>query len=176
VEAFERAVAKFTGLPHRTQFIGEWNQISVFNDSKSTTVASTTAALSTVLAENPDSNVTLLVGGLVKKGSWQPLFELIKEVRDNRIKPRVIRLICFGKDGPTIHDLANKEGIENLLCGGVRDAISLLPDSTNRDLSVRKREVVLFSPGGASFDEFKDFEQRGDFFTKLVREYFSREE
>lgn len=167
VAAFERMVASFTGLPHRTEVVGRWEGRVVINDSKSTTVAATVAAVESVVAQYPRHSVVVMIGGLVKAGSWDPLFSL---VRDESAR-RVVSVVCFGKDGPLLERFALEWGIAVARVDAVADAVRLV---MSRGCSAPERgvqEVVLFSPGAASFDEFRSFEDRGDRFKEFVREY-----
>lgn len=162
ISAFERMVREFQGLPHRTQLVGEWSGRVVINDSKSTTVAATVAALMSAISDYPDHSVTLFIGGLVKVGSWDPLFTAIR--REQAQRP--VRVICFGKDGPLLEEYALRSGLRVGRCATMADAVSSLPQSSS------EREVILFSPGAASFDEFRDFEDRGDTFCSAIRRHF----
>lgn len=162
-EVFQNTVKSFAGLPHRTAFVGEWDKRLVINDSKSTTPAATEAALRSICAEYPARPVTILIGGLVKVGSWDKVFRAILEEGNHRS----IRVVCFGKDGERLQQWGEGAGIKSTYAQSVADAVKLLfDDSTGPG-------IALFSPGGASFDEFRDFEARGDAFCRLVFERFA---
>jgi UDP-N-acetylmuramoylalanine--D-glutamate ligase len=167
VAAFERMVSKFRGLSHRTEVVGRWGQRVVINDSKSTTVAATVAAVVSVAAQYPRHGIVVMIGGLVKAGSWDPLFSL---VRDESAR-RIVSVICFGKDGPLLERYAEECGVAVARVDGVADAVRLVMTKDPLAREQGLQEVVLFSPGAASFDEYRSFEERGDRFKDLVRDY-----
>lgn len=163
IAAFERMVGSFVGLAHRTEVVGEWSRRTVINDSKSTTVAATLAALTSMVADYPEHAITLLIGGLVKVGSWQPLFSAVQREQQNRS----IEIICFGRDGHLLEDAARQSDVPVRRYQTVAEAIASLPRQSHGP------EVILFSPGAASFDEFRDFEDRGEQFRAMIRAHLA---
>ncbi|KAA0257859.1 UDP-N-acetylmuramoyl-L-alanine--D-glutamate ligase [Deferribacter autotrophicus] len=141
-------IENLRGLPHRCEYLGEKNGIIFINDSKATNVDSTFTALKGITRP-----VVLLLGGKDKGGDFSKLTEVIQN------KCRYV--ICFGEHGLKIYDqLAN-----------VRDKILVknLFNAVERAAEIAKKgDVVLLSPGCASFDEFQNFEHRGDYFKELV--------
>jgi UDP-N-acetylmuramoylalanine--D-glutamate ligase len=131
----------------------------VINDSKSTTVAASVAALTTVVQKFPQQRVVLMIGGLSKAGSWEPLLMQIA----NR-KGVVASVVCFGKDGHLLGSHCRAAGVEHRVVPTLQDAVVTGLDAT------RDGGVVLLSPGCASFDEFSDFEHRGREFKRYVSE------
>lgn len=154
----EKALQSFAPLEHRIENVDLPNGFSAINDSKATTVAASVAAVTSVLESFLDKNITLLIGGLSKAGSWAPLFQVISKNK-NRIK----RVFCFGKDGPMISRLAKSQTIEIEVAEKMEDAVIKGCADLTAD------EILLLSPGCVSFDEFSDFEQRGKVFKELVR-------
>ncbi|RMG40261.1 MAG: UDP-N-acetylmuramoyl-L-alanine--D-glutamate ligase [Candidatus Dadabacteria bacterium] len=156
VDTTIKAVTAFKPLSHRMELVSTgWPLI--INDSKATTVEATRVALSSILEAYPDANVLLLLGGLSKGSSWQPLINLIQLVPEDQVK-----VVAFGSAAPEIHESFLEEMIEvevfSEMQSAVRHAVNLLD----------KKSVLLFSPACASFDQFTDFEQRGNVFKSLV--------
>ena len=135
--------------------VSDKNRI-VINDSKSTTVASTLAAVDSVLKAFPDKTIELMVGGKVKLGSWEPLAKAILAQKGR------VQVYTFGGDGAYVGSLLKAAGVDS-------KPFSTLKEATQGVLlGARDNTVVLLSPGCASFDEFSDFEARGDVFRSLV--------
>ena len=153
------AINTFAPLEHRLEVIWQGEKSTIINDAKSTTVAASLAALTTVLTHFPLSPVTLMVGGLSKAGSWQPLLRKIREHSES-----VVSVVCFGRDRGLLASHCRSVGVEPLVA-------STLQEATQEALGlVREGGVALLSPGCASFDEFLDFEHRGSEFKRYVRE------
>lgn len=161
-EGIQGAIEKFTPLEHRLELLGEFQQRVFINDSKSTTVAASVAAFQAVRESFPGKKITLMLGGLSKAGSWTPLMNSLDKER-SALNP----LICFGKDANILSSHCRASSlpvkVESTLKGGVLKAFS----------ETAPGEIVLLSPGCASFDEFTDFEDRGNVFKSFVRESFT---
>ena len=145
------AVTSFESLEHRMEKVATVKGIDFINDSKATNVNSAWFAL-----ESMDKPVTLILGGVDKGNDY----DLIKEMVAEKVKA----IVCLGIDNEKIHDAF--EGI-----------VSTIIDATSASEAVKaayavsqKGDVVLLSPACASFDLFKNYEDRGDQFKKAVRE------
>ena len=161
-EQISRGLSTFLPLEHRLQVLplqGDTGVV-VINDSKSTTVAASRAAYLTVQEHFKDRPIILMVGGLSKAGSWEPL---LAEITKN--KHHVAPVICFGKDASLIADHCRARGIATLVCSNLKEGV--IASSIE---ATKVRGVILLSPGCASFDEFIDFEHRGREFVRLVTE------
>lgn len=147
-----RAMKEFTGLQHRLENLGEFNQIRFINDSKATALDSVLIAVAaTVYTRKPNSIVHVLLGGKDKGLPWD-----------------------------TIGILSNYPNMSFLFFGESREVAqkkSHLPGSTHEHLIsaiqqclkiAKPGDTVLLSPGGTSLDAFKNFEDRGDFFKAQV--------
>lgn len=147
----QEAISTFVPLEHRLELLLECVQhgVPIINDSKSTTVAASVAALNTVALEYPDRVVVLMVGGLAKAGSWAPLVEAVRRLGDRCV------VVLFGKDGRLIGDHFSAAKIATRYLGNLAEATKAVLGK------VQGNEVILLSPGCASFDEFSDFEARG---------------
>ena len=145
------AVTSFESLEHRMEKVATVKGIDFINDSKATNVNSAWFAL-----ESMDKPVTLILGGVDKGNDYG----LIKEMVAEKVKA----IVCLGIDNEKIHEAF--EGI-----------VSTIIDATSASEAVKaayevsqKGDVVLLSPACASFDLFKNYEDRGDQFKKAVRE------
>ena len=143
----------FKGLPFRCQLVGTLEGHPVFNDSKSTNCESTVAALAGIKAP-----VVLMMGGKGKGESYLPVIAW---------RQNVAALVCFGESGQSIADelsLALKAtGIDTTTHRSMREAAA--------DAVAKSRRLncgILFSPGCASFDEFRNFEHRGQEFNDAI--------
>lgn len=143
------AVAAFRGLSHRIEFVGEKDSIKFYDDSKGTNVGSVLRALETF-----DKPVILLLGGRDKDGDFESLQPLLKT--------KAKKVILFGEARDRIASLIG-EDVPILKETRLRDAIQ----SAYQD--ARPGDVVLLSPGCASFDEFANYKERGNFFKDVVR-------
>lgn len=149
-ETIIETLEKFDGMPHRVEFVGEKNGVVFYNDSKGTNAGAVIRAI-----ESFSRPIILLMGGRDKGGDFENLREPIRK--------KVKNLIVFGEAGERINrllgDIVRTERVESL-----EDAmVSACNDSISGD-------VVLLSPGCSSFDAFKNYEARGDFF----KETFNR--
>ncbi|MGA3279688.1 MAG: UDP-N-acetylmuramoyl-L-alanine--D-glutamate ligase [Smithella sp.] len=143
------AVRAFSGLPHRIEFAGERNSIKFYDDSKGTNVGSVVRALETFTQP-----VILLLGGRDKDGDFESLKPLLKK--------KTKKVILFGEARNRIASLIG-EDVPVLKKAGLREAIQ----SAYKD--AQSGDVVLLSPGCASFDEFANYKDRGNFFKDVVR-------
>jgi UDP-N-acetylmuramoylalanine--D-glutamate ligase len=139
-------------LEHRFEFVASKDGIDFCNDSKSTTMQSTIAAIN----EFKNTNVFLLVGGLSKGVNRAPLFE--------EIKNKVSFISCFGGESEQLSQLCFINKIPHSKHANLTDAFQVIVKEAQKT----KSSVVLFSPAGSSYDLFKNYEDRGLAFKKLV--------
>jgi UDP-N-acetylmuramoylalanine--D-glutamate ligase len=140
---------EFPGLEHRLEFVRDKDGVTYINDSKGTNVG---AVMKSV--EGFSRPVILIAGGLDKGSDFSPLAGLVKE--------RVKLLILIGR---AADKMAKELGgsTETVLAKTLRDAVQLAAKRATRG------DVVLLSPACASFDMFKDFEDRGRQFKEAVK-------
>jgi UDP-N-acetylmuramoylalanine--D-glutamate ligase len=149
------ALRTFAGLPHRLQQVRTLDGVEYVNDSKSTSPAATATALGSVRGR-----VIAIVGGQDKGVSLQDCGEALAE--------RCRAVICIGESGPRFaravrEASAGRRGLE------VREA-QALPQAVEMARSAAEPgDVVLFAPGGPSFDAYANFEERGRHFIELVK-------
>ncbi|MFH0882931.1 MAG: UDP-N-acetylmuramoyl-L-alanine--D-glutamate ligase [bacterium] len=143
----------FSGVPHRLEMVGQNGRIWV-NDSKATNVDSVRVALEAV--KKP---VWLIAGGQDKLSPYEPLRALVAE--------KVTRLLTIGEGAERLErELGNVVPFQR--CGTLEAAVDFA--SVEAEIGV----TVLLSPGCASFDQFRNFEERGERFRALVREVVKR--
>lgn len=155
VEAFEEALHTFTGPPHRMEPVGEIGGVTFINDSKATNVDSTYYALKAM--ERP---VIWLAGGKDKGNDYGQIRDLVAE--------KVRHLICLTHyPEPLQKAFGGVVPIE--VTESVDDAVQMALRAS------RPGDVVLLSPACASFDLFKNYEDRGDQFRAAVRRQLETE-
>nr|WP_237437876.1 UDP-N-acetylmuramoyl-L-alanine--D-glutamate ligase [Altericroceibacterium endophyticum] len=149
----ESGLASFAGLPHRMERLGERNGVLFVNDSKATNPASTAPALS-AFPPNPNPRIHWICGGLPKADNLDECADAFGNI---------ISAYTIGEAGAMFADLLGDHmQVEpcELLHEAVRRAIA----------AAQPGEVVLFSPACASFDQFRDYETRGNIFRSIVDE------
>ena len=148
-EAIQRGLDAFPGLPHRLEFVAEVQGVEWINDSKATNVDSSLMALRAL-----PGNIWLIAGGKGKGAPYAPLVEAAA----GKLKG----VLTIGADAPAI-EAAFRPAYPVHPCETLESAVQ----------EARKRskpgDVVLLSPACASYDQFKNFEHRGDQFKVLVR-------
>ena len=144
----------FTGIPHRIEFAGTVDGVEYYNDSKGTNIDAVYRAL-----ESFPGPVVLLMGGRYKGGDFGILTNLIRE--------RVKTLVVFGEAGREIKSIIGGI-VKTELAENLKDAVDMARDNSSSG------DIVLLSPGCSSFDEFKNYEERGIVFKGMV-EQMSRE-
>jgi UDP-N-acetylmuramoylalanine--D-glutamate ligase len=150
-ERIRSVVAGFRGLPFRLEFLGRFRGVEVYNDSKSTTPNSLRAALESF----PDGSVVLIAGGRDKGSEFGHLGDLVSR--------KTKAVILIGEARYKI--LEEWRGCADIFLE------SSLEDAVRRSFSLASPgDFILFSPGCASFDMFSNYVERGEAFTKLVRD------
>ncbi len=144
------SLTTFKGVEHRLEKVIKVKNVLYINDSKATNVNSTWYAL-----ESISTPIVWIAGGTDKGNNYEPLFEMVKE--------KVVVIICLGKDNSKLHSV-----FENMV-EHIYDAKSA---AEAVDISYRiskPGDTVLLSPACASFDLFKNYEDRGDQFKEAVK-------
>jgi len=150
-EKIRDAVQDFQTLEHRMEHVATVRGVGFINDSKATNVNSTWYAL-----ESMTRPTVLVLGGVDKGNDYSLLDELVKE--------KVRAIICLGKDNSKIH-----EAFESMV-SNIVDTASAVEAVQAAFHFASKGDVVLLSPACASFDLFKNYEDRGNQFKKAVKE------
>lgn len=153
-------LADFRGLPHRLEFVGEFAGVRAYNDSKCTTPEAAMLAVSAFDPEPGRSRIHLIVGGYDKGSDLTAVAQLARG-------GGLAGLYTIGKTGPTIAQAARDAGgsEKTFECGTLERAVS---EAMSR---AKKGDVLLLSPACASWDQFTNFEFRGEKFAELVREH-----
>ncbi len=156
VEAMRQAIETFRGLPHRLELVAEINGVRWINDSIATSPERTLAALRAV-----PGPLVMLLGGRDKNLPWDSFA--------GQVSGRVEQLILFGEAAEKIERALRAHKSEVELpplhrVEGLQAAVELAARLA------RPGAAVLLSPGCTSFDEFRDFEARGQRFRELVKE------
>ena len=145
------AIPRFRGLPHRMERIAESGGVLFINDSKATNPASTAPAIA-AFPPNPDKRLHWILGGLPKGDNLDecaPWFG------------HVAAAYVIGDAGPLFADILSPHmpvRRSEMLAEAIRQAIE----------AARPGDVVMLSPACASFDQFRDYEARGDTFRQIV--------
>jgi UDP-N-acetylmuramoylalanine--D-glutamate ligase len=149
-EVIRESLADFQGVEHRLEPVITVFGINFINDSKATNVNSTWYAI-----ECMENNIIWIVGGIDKGNDYSELFPVVRK--------KVRAIVCLGKD--------NKKIVE-----AFKDKVATIVETTSMEEAVRssyylakKGETVLLSPACASFDLFKNYEDRGRQFKQAVR-------
>jgi UDP-N-acetylmuramoylalanine--D-glutamate ligase len=155
LDAMTAAAEAFGGMPHRLEFVREVRGACWYNDSIATAPERTTAAI--LSFKEP---IVLLLGGRDKDLPWEGLAELIHQ--------RVDHVVLFGEAAEKIEKAVGATG------SGKRpyslDRVRHLKEAVHKAAEIAEPgDVVLLAPGGTSFDEFKDFEERGERFRSWVQ-------
>jgi UDP-N-acetylmuramoylalanine--D-glutamate ligase len=140
---------EFPGLEHRLEFVLEKDGVAYINDSKGTNVGAVVKSV-----EGFERPVILIAGGLDKGSDFSPLFDLFRR--------KVKLLILIGKAAPSM-ERALGEATETVCAATLDEAVRIAHDRSSRG------DAVLLSPACASFDMFRDFEDRGRQFKEAVR-------
>jgi len=162
LDAMLEAAEDFRGVAHRLELVREWNGAKWYNDSIATAPERTMAAIRSFTEP-----IVLLLGGRDKNLPWEELAALVHE--------RVERVVIFGEAAEKIAAAleqahgprgspGSRTGLQKTVerCKDLEEAVQAAARVTEPG------EVVLLSPGGTSFDQFRDFEERGEAFRKWV--------
>lgn len=155
LDAMLSAVEDFRGVPHRLELVRELNGVRWYNDSIATAPERSMAALRSF--EEP---IVLMLGGRDKDLPWDELADLAAR--------RVRHVVLFGEAAGLIEAALTRQSGKGACrlerCASLKDAVQAAARAAVQG------DVVLLSPGGTSFDEFRDFEERGERFRQWVWE------
>ena len=146
-----KTIDNFKPLKYRQELIHDSRFLKIINDSKSTTLSSTTPFLKT------NEKTYWILGGIFKKGDQ---FNLNKKYY------KKIEAFIYGKDKEIFSKILKNKIKVNLL-NDLNSILKLISKIKKKKSKIK----ILFSPAAASFDQFKNFEHRGKFFNKLIKKY-----
>ena len=150
-DKIREAVQTFKSLEHRMEYVSTVRGVEFINDSKATNVNSTWFAL-----ESMEKPIILVMGGVDKGNDYSLIKDLVKE--------KVKAIICLGLDNRKIHEAFGNIVSPIVNTGSAKEAVHAAFHFSS------KGDVVLLSPACASFDLFKNYEDRGDQFKQAVKE------
>ena len=138
------------GLPHRLEKIIENNKLLVINNSKATNLDSTLKSISNY------SNIYLIIGGRAKENNFTSLANY---------KKNISKCYIIGESSNFIYEQINSS-IDSIISLNLNNAIKEIFLELR---STKMKSTILFSPGCSSFDQFKNFEDRGNKFREIVK-------
>jgi UDP-N-acetylmuramoylalanine--D-glutamate ligase len=151
--AMREGIRNFRGVPHRLEFVRSWRGAEWYNDSIATAPERAIAGIQAF-----DDPIVLIAGGRDKNLAWDEFVHLLCQ--------RVDHLITFGEIAQMISEkvqrIRSDRPLTVTVCRDLKTAVR------NASQVASRGDVVLFSPGGTSFDEFFNFEDRGDKFKQWV--------
>ena len=147
---FKLSLKKIVGLEHRLEFVGKFKNIFFYNDSKATNVESSRNAL------NSFKNIYWILGGRKKSGGLEGIEQSLKNVE---------HAFSFGESGKEFRNYLIKKGIKSICFNKLEN---VLFTAVKKALKEKEKINIVFSPACSSFDQYKNFEQRGDRFKNLV--------
>jgi UDP-N-acetylmuramoylalanine--D-glutamate ligase len=150
----KKVLINFKGLEHRLQLVRTLNNVKFYNDSFSTTPETTIAAI-----ESFTQPKVLIIGGSTKKSDFSNLISKI--ISDTTIK----KIILIGNEGEKINTLLRKESCNKMLLSEAKTMEAIVKEAWHFSTI---GDVVILSPGCASFDMFKNYKDRGLQFIKSV--------
>jgi UDP-N-acetylmuramoylalanine--D-glutamate ligase len=150
-DAIAKALVSFRGVEHRIEEVAEIGGVRYVNDSKATNAA---AALRAIEALR-DSTLHVILGGLGKNESYEELARALGSAD---------RAYLIGTAAPELAAALETEGVPYIPSGDLETAVA------GAATAALPGEIVLLSPACASFDQFDDFEARGDAFRRLVED------
>ena len=152
-ENFIKSMKSFKGLPHRFEIFLKRSGITFINDSKATSFKATESALTDL------KNIYWILGGLPKKAD---------KISISRYKKNIIKCYLIGKNINFFKNQIKNKLVFSITKNLKKSVIKILKDCK---LEKQKNKFVLLSPAAASFDQFSNFEKRGEEFKRLCNKY-----
>ena len=150
------SISSFKSIPHRLEYLGKVNSLSFYNDSKATNYDSSITGLKSI-----PFPIILLAGGIQKDGDYLPWIKQIKQSTNG--------IVLFGLSANNL-----KEALLMSAYTGEIIVKQNLEEATLASIDIAKKtnsKSILLSPACASFDQYQNYEERGDHFKKLVQNY-----
>lgn len=148
----------FSGVRHRTQYVETYQNRQFYNDSKATNLVSTEMAL-----KGFDQPVILLAGGLDRGNTFEKLAPALKE--------HVKTLIVFGETAQKVADAGKLAGIDDIVfTDNCETAVPIAWEHSQAN------DIIMLSPACASWDQYPNFEVRGDRFIKAIEQLTGKAE
>ena len=150
VQAIERGLAQFTGLPHRLKYVTTLDGVEYYDDSIATTPGSALAAIGAF-----DKPKVIILGGSDKGAEYH---DVIAACRDTETT-----VIAIGQTGEAIYELCQQAGVRAVRVSGLMDEVV---DAATAHAAAGS--VVILSPASASFDQYGSYNDRGDQFVAAI--------
>lgn len=147
----QESIYKFEPLPHRMEFVGEFDGVKYYNDSIATVPASTINGVETLKNVN-----TLIIGGKDRGIDYTEFADFLGNTS-------IENLICLPDTGWEIAKMVVNDGMEKFIVEDMKMAVNIAKKVT------KKGSICLLSPAASSYGFFKNFKERGDLFKKFVR-------
>lgn len=148
-KTMQESMQSYVNIAHRLEHVAYIGGVNYINDSKATNVNSVWYAL-----ESFSPNIVLIMGGVDKGNDYEMLRDLVKA--------KVKAIICIGKDNTRIHEAFESDTEVIVNSASMSDAVEIASHIA------KKGDTVLLAPACASFDWFKNYEDRGDQFKEAV--------
>ncbi len=157
IESMLHTLENFQGLPHRCQWVGEYNGVHWYDDSKGTNAGATIAALLSLGAAKT-GRLWLIAGGDSKKADLSSLMGPVHQYVD--------QLILLGKDATILEKLlGDKVPTQNV--SSMEEAVNWAAERA------KPGDIVLLSPACASLDMFRNYAHRGEVFVKALHNFYA---
>ena len=148
------SINSFKQLEHRLELLNVKSDQLFYNDSKATNLNATCVAI-----ESISSNIILILGGIDKNDSD---FKILEKYKD-----KIVKIICYGESSEVIKKKLN--GIYNI------ERIEKFEKAISKSLELaNKDDCILLSPACASFDQFKNYEERGNCFKNIIKSVYEK--
>lgn len=155
VDAITKAIREFTGLPHRLELVRTLSGVAYYDDSFGTTPETAIVAIQAIAQPK-----VLVLGGSDKKADYTQLATIVKT-------SNVRKVVLIGLTGPAIKDALVKAGYNDVVDGGENMQQIVATAQTQ----AKEGDAVLLSTACASFDMFKNYNDRGDQFKSAVQAF-----
>ncbi len=145
------SLPSFKGLEHRMRYVGSWNQIDFYNDSKATNSAAAAKAIANF------DDIFWFAGGKLKEKNLEVIQPVLKNIR---------KAYLFGESKKLLADFLRHNKVQYELCEDLQTAFK---NALNDSAYYETKLTFLLSPACASYDQFNNFTERGDLFCNLVK-------
>ena len=155
-------IMNFKGLPHRQEYVAHKDNVTFINDSKATNITSTLRALSCY------DTVHLVLGGIAKDSGLSGI---------EQEKKSIVHGYVFGEATEQFSRELSEKGIPHFCFKTMKEATQKAACAAfSESAHTAKKSTVLLSPACSSFDQFKDFEHRGEAFKSVVHDLINQQE
>ncbi|UUV97953.1 UDP-N-acetylmuramoyl-L-alanine--D-glutamate ligase [Vagococcus luciliae] len=149
-ESIKKSLSLFSGVPHRTEYIGTYNEIKVYNDSKATNILAAKKAISGF----DNEQLVLIAGGLDRGNSFDEFIPAIEQLK---------AIVLLGETKDKLKEAAKKAQVSEIIC------VDNMKKAVTEALRVAQPEdTILLSPACASWDMYPNFETRGEEFVAEI--------